>query len=582
MKKLFLFFCLIFFSAPAFADFKATISRTTLPEGESFQLYLRQNGDAEQPDVSVLNKDFTVVGQRKSYKTSIINGKAERYSENILTLIPKKTGKVELPAIYAGKEHTSPATLTVVPAGTALPASATLAQKQAAQAKVFLRAVLSDEKPFVAQQVAYTVKLYTHEDTVLLDGSLTPPQADGVSVEQWGDMRRSKTLVNEEPYNVLEYRFLLFPQKSGKIVLTAPRFQGAVSDPSAGGDTDFFGFQTSFSGLFGQKSIAVRAGDAVLDVQPPLAAAGADWLPAAHVEIAEETSPSTAEVALGEAVTRTVSIAANGALASQIPDPTFPAAEGYKLYPGQTDAKNLFDENGVVGVKTRQIVFMPTKAGEVVLPALELPWFDVKTQTLQTAVLPSKTIKVTGTEPVRNTAPAVEPAVSADEPKQAQSPAAAVVPIVRSDIEMDYRLFFAGILTGAGLMTLAWLVVSRFAFSRVRKAERRETVLSRRNAENALKQACAANDAVAVRIALLQVAAQYWENNPPLTLSGVADRFGDAAFAGRIDELNTVLYAPAPVEWSGKALWAAFKNTKLYRKSAAGKKSVPVPPLYPT
>ena len=183
---------------------------------------------------------------------------------------------------------------------------------------------------------------------------------------------------------------------------------------------------------------------------------------------------------------------------------------------------------------------------------------------------------------MRNTAPAVEPAVSADEPKQAQSPAAAVVPIVRSDIEMDYRLFFAGILTGAGLMTLAWLVVSRFAFSRVRKAERRETVLSRRNAENALKQACAANDAVAVRIALLQVAAQYWENNPPLTLSGVADRFGDAAFAGRIDELNTVLYAPAPVEWSGKALWAAFKNTKLYRKSAAGEKSVPVPPLYPT
>ena len=581
MKKLFLFFCLIFFAAPAFADFKATISRTTLPEGESFQLYLSQNGDAEQPDVSVLNRDFSIVGQRKSYKTSIINGKAERYSETILTLIPKKTGKVELPAIYAGKEHTSPATLTVVPAGTALPVSATPAQKQAAQAKVFLRAVLSDEKPFVAQQVVYTVKLYTHEDTVLLDGGLTPPQADGVSVEQWGDMRRSKTLVNGESYNVLEYRFLLFPQKSGKIVLAAPRFQGTVSDPNAGGDADFFGFQTAFSGLFGQKSVAVRAGDAVLDVRPPVGAAGKNWLPATRVEIAEETSPSTAEVALGEAVTRTVSVEANGALASQIPDLNFPAEQGYKLYPGQADTKNLFDENGVVGVKTRQIVFMPTKAGEIVLPALELPWFDVKTQTFQTAVLPSRTIKVKGTEPLPTAAPAVEAAAPAVESRQAESPAATVVPIVRTDVKADYRLFFAGLLTGAGIMTLAWLIVSRFAFARVSKAERRETVLSRRNAENALKQACAANDAVAVRIALLQVAAQYWESNPPLTLSGVADRFGDTAFAGRIDELNTVLYAPAPVEWSGKALWAAFKNTKVYRKSAAGEKSVPVPPLYP-
>ena len=117
---------------------------------------------------------------------------------------------------------------------------------------------------------------------------------------------------------------------------------------------------------------------------------------------------------------------------------------------------------------------------------------------------------------------------------------------------------------------------------RVRKAEVRQTVLPRRNAENALKQACAANDAVAARISLLQVAALYWENNPPLTLSGIADRFGDAVFAGQIDALNTVLYAPAPVEWSGKSLWAAFKNTKAYRRSAAGEKSVPVPPLYPT
>ncbi len=578
MKKLFLFFCLIFLSAPALADFTATVSRTTLPEGESFQLYLRQNGDAEQPDISVLNKDFSVVGQRKSYKTSIINGKAEKYNENILTLIPKKTGTVVLPAIYAGKEHTSPATLTVVPAGTALPASATLAQKQAAQAKVFLRAALSDEKPFVAQQVVYTVRLYTDENTVLLDGGLTPPQADGVTVEQWGDMRRSRTLINEVPYNVLEYRFLLFPQKSGKITLTAPRFQGTVSDPDAGRDTDFFGFQSAFSGLFGQKSIAVRAGDSVLDVRPKPAAAGTDWLPASNVEIAEEISPSSAEVALGEAITRTVSVAANGAPASQIPDPTFPAGDGYKLYPGQADAKNLFDDKGIVGVKTRQIVFMPTKAGEIVLPAMKLSWFDVKTQTVQTAVLPAKTVKATGSVPVPAT-----PAEPVAVPEQGTAPAAVPVkPLPPATVEADYRLFFAGILAGAGLMTLIWLIVSRFAFVRVRKAAERETVLPRRNAENALKQACAANDAVAARISLLQVAALYWESNPPLTLSGIADRFGDAVFAGQIDALNTVLYAPAPVEWNGKALWTAFKNTKIYRKSAAGEKSIPVPPLYPS
>lgn len=579
MKKLLLFFCLIFFSAPAFADFKATVSRTTLPEGESFQLYLRQNGDAEQPDVSVLNKDFAVIGQRKSYKTSIINGKAEKYNENILTLIPKKTGTVVLPAIYAGKEHTSPVNLTIVPAGTALPAAA--GQKQPVQSKVFLRAALSDEKPFVAQQVVYTVRLYTSEDTVLLDGALTPPAADGVAVEQWGEAKRSETLINEVPYNVLEYKFLLFAQKSGKIKLDAPRFQGIVSDPDAGRGTDVFGFQSAFSGFFGQKNIVVRAGDAVLDVRPPLAAAGADWLPAEHVEIAEEFSPESASVSLGEAVTRTVSVAVNGARATQIPDPDFPAGNGYKLYPGQTDSKNLFDDKGIVGVKTRQIVFMPTETGDVVLPALELRWFDVKTKTVQTAVLPSKTIKVTGTPPVTPDRDD-EPAVVAPVKQTVPQASAAVVPLETPNTALDYRLFFAGLLSGAGLTTLVWLIVSRAAFIRVRKAEARQAAVPRRAAESALKQACAANDAVAARIALLEVAALYWENNPPMTLSGVADRFRDAALAGQIDALNTVLYAPASVDWNGAGLWNAFKSSKFYRKSAEKNNAEPVPPLYPT
>ena len=156
------------------------------------------------------------------------------------------------------------------------------------------------------------------------------------------------------------------------------------------------------------------------------------------------------------------------------------------------------------------------------------------------------------------------------------------MPLETPNTALDYRLFFAGLLAGAGLMTLVWLIVGRAAFIRVRKVEARQAAVPRRAAETALKQACAANDAVAARIALLEVAALYWENNPPLTLSGVADRFRDAALAGQIDALNTVLYAPASVDWNGTGLWNAFKSSKLYRKSAEKNNTAPVPPLYPT
>ena len=103
------------------AGFEANVSRTVIPEGESFQLYLRQDGNGAKPDISVLNEDFLITMERKSFKSTYVNGKTQSFNENVLTLIPKKTGKVILPSIRAGKEQTSPIMLTVVAGGLMIP-----------------------------------------------------------------------------------------------------------------------------------------------------------------------------------------------------------------------------------------------------------------------------------------------------------------------------------------------------------------------------------------------------------------------------------------------------------------------------
>ena len=137
----------------ASAGFEGSVSQTTIPEGESFQLYLRQDGDAEQPDISVLNEDFIITGQRKSFKSTYINGKSEKFNETVLTLIPRKTGTVVLPSISAGKEKTAPVTLTVVPGGTPVPSATAQgsAPSSKAQAKVFVRAAVGKTQPFVQE-----------------------------------------------------------------------------------------------------------------------------------------------------------------------------------------------------------------------------------------------------------------------------------------------------------------------------------------------------------------------------------------------------------------------------------------------
>lgn len=594
----------------AFAGFEGSVSQTTVPEGESFQLYLRQDGGAEQPDISVLEKDFTVVGQRKSYKTSYINGKTQKYNELILTLIPKKSGKVILPSIQAGKEKTAEITLNVVPSGTAVSIGGDA--QASVQSQVFVRAEVNTQKPLIQEQIVYTVRLYT--STPILDGMVIPPQSDVVKIEQWEDPKRSRTTLNGQPYVVTEYKFVLFPQKSGKISIPSTKFQGVISDPHAERDNmdemfDGFGFgrMPSFSGFLGQKSIAVQSKEIVLDVQPkPEAAGEAPWLPATDVAVSEDIVPAKASVTIGDALTRTVTVMASGVRDTQVPDPSFPDGSGYKQYPGKTDSKNVFDKNGIVGVKTKQIVFMPTETGALILPKMEIPWFDTKTKKMKKAVLPERRVTVIPGEDGAASASSPSVQVPAQKTSNEVKRTEAVLPVQGVLTEKEapkileeqlsaypmlgyllkrpVLLFCIGVMLGGCVVFLLWLLL-RFSV-KAQKGRRvgkdQESEFSLQKAVKMLKDACATETPAEAKAALLKIGASYWRKNPPLTLSDLANRFSDDAFFIQIEKLNQALYAKQGSSWSGDDLWRAFRGTRQYGQIKKTAEKVPVPPLYPS
>ncbi len=585
---------------PAAADFQANVSATTIPEGESFQLYLRQDGGGADPDVSVLNADFTVVMQRKSYKSSYVNGKSQTFNENVLTLIPKKTGEVVLPSIRAGREQTKPLKLTVVAGGTAVSAPSGERADAARQSNVFIRSEIADKTPYVGQQTVLTVKLYSFVQTPLLDGTVAAPRADGVVAEQWGDAKRSRETVNGRLYDVLEYKYLLFSNKTGRVALPPFRFQGMISDPDgrdADLDDDPFGFGGFFTaGFGGQKVVAAQTAGIELNVrEKPDHVTGA-WLPATNVAVSETVEPAGGSVALGDALTRTVTVSAAGARDSQIPDVVFPDGSAYKQYPGKTDSKNVFDNGGIVGVKTRQIVFMPTEAGRVVLPALEIPWFDVASGQTRKAVLPARTVVVTGaavSAPVRpeNTAQTVPPPVEKKAETEAVPAASAPAPAATAEglavlekiaAQSPLRLFLAGILAGCFVVTALGLAARYLFFKNKGKAEggARQNV-SLRTAAGDLKSACRSGDAERAKAALLAVGQSLWPERPPLTLSALAGRFNDAALTDQVEKLNGALYGGRAAKWDGNALWTVFQSAQSAAKTGKNGEKPPVPPLYP-
>lgn len=592
------------------AGFEANVSRTVIPEGESFQLYLRQDGSGEKPDISVLNEDFLITMERKSFKSTYVNGKAQSFNENVLTLIPKKTGQVVLPSIRAGKEQTKPITLTVVAGGQALPDDPVAREKaQALQPNVFIRYSLKNKSPYVGEQIPLTVKLYSFFQTPLLDGSVVPPHADGVTAEQWGDVARRREVVNNRTYDVLEYKFLLFAQKSGKIELSPAQFRGVISDTSAPSDgmDDFFSMNGGglFSNFFNQKNIAVQSDPVTLNVKPiPSGSVGA-WLPATDVSVSEDLTPSKQSIALGEALTRTVTVMAFGVQDTQIPDLVFTNAGGYKQYPGKTDSKNLFDNNGIVGVKTRQIVFMPTVSGQVVLPEMKIPWFDVKSGKTKQAVLPSRTIAVTPaeggnvsvpfvqtSEPVENKEPVVEPVSPKEEsefakafsepPDNTAEQKAARAFWEKYVHQSPLRLFLAGILAGGAAVLVLWLLVHFLIFNKMKEKQVSENQKEKDTVSiKHVRDACLSGSAERVKDALLIWARSYWFENPPLTVSDAVNRLKSEDLIKEAGLLNKALYGENKNEWNGENFWQAFKNAVEKNKNEQKEEKIPVPPLYP-
>lgn len=589
------------------AGFEANVSKTVIPEGESFQLYLRQDGNGPAPDISVLNENFLITMERKSFKSTYVNGKTQSFNENVLTLIPRKTGKVVLPSIRAGKEKTSPITLTVVAGGQALPDDPVARQKaQSAQPNVFVRYALDNKTPYVGQQIPLTVRLYSFVQTPILDGAVIPPKADGVTAEQWGDMKRGRERLHNRTYDVLEYRFVLFAQKSGKIELSPVQFKGAISDPDSRPDDmdDLFGMGggSFFSGFFNQKNVAVQSDPIVLNVRPAENVSGGYWLPAADVAVSEDLTPPKQSITLGEALTRTVTVMATGVRDTQIPDLAFVDGAGYKQYPGKTDSKNLFDDKGIVGVKTRQIVFMPTIAGKVVLPSMEIPWFDVKTGKMKKAVLPSRTITVTAdssetsvslppvspqTASVQDNPPEVKKesafAEAFSEPPQSTAEQEAAHAFWEKYVHQSpLRLFLAGLLAGGAVVTSLWLLMHFLIFKKSKTVSLPQHIKENDAAcVKRLKEACQSGSAEKAKQALLEWGRSHWPEKPPLTVSKLAERLNSPALKQEADSLNDALYGEDRSQWHGEDFWLAFKEARADEKKKWKTEKIPVPPLYP-
>ncbi len=595
------------------AGLDASLDRTRVVEGEALVLTLTAPGDAwGVPDLSPLEADFEVTNQGQSTRMSIVNGRSSSVREWQFMLAPKRSGALSVPSLVLGNLSSEPLAVEVLPADRAAEVGESL--------PVMLEVEVDQESPYVQGQVIYRALVLS--SVSVSQGSLTDPVSEGSIIERLGEDRRFETYRNGRRYQVIERSYAVFPQRSGPVKIQAPVLTGEVPEQRASRKTPrgsmfggalgqdferFFGRDPfeDMGGLFqSTRPVRVSGRELELAVRPQPAGTGSPWLPAESLQLVETWSPDISELRVGEPVTRTIAITAQGLTDAQLPDLEIPLPDGVRAYPDKTRAETRADGDDLVSVKEIKLALVASAEGELTLPEVRLSWWDTEADRERVAALPARVVNVL---PARAGAPAA-PAQFAAEPSLAQAESgrpAHKTPEAPAGIQdaappserpapIDWP-FPAGLWPWiSGGLVVVWLLTLGL-WLRERRASRQRgepkggkppgsaqgTSLS--HLRSGIKRACVAGDPRAAREALLAWAAVNWPDAPPRRLEDLARRL-DAGAGDALEELDRCLYAGAAARWDGARAWSALEPMLSRASRGSGDRAAAadaLPPLYP-
>jgi hypothetical protein len=116
-------------------------------------------------------------------------------------------------------------------------------------------------------------------------------------------------------------------------------------------------------------------------------------LPAASLSLVDDSVlPDQARV--GEPLTRTIRLRAQGLGFEQLPELEMDKPAGTEVYADKADTQTRDDGTWLYGERTRKFAIVPNRTGTLTLPEVRVQWWDTVHDRLETAVLPAHRIEV--------------------------------------------------------------------------------------------------------------------------------------------------------------------------------------------
>jgi hypothetical protein len=215
-------------ASAAWSALRTFLEPRLIDEMDTVRLTIRADGTAqsEAPDLTPLMDDFEVLGNQTSSRISSVNGRTIASVEYQISLRPRRTGELLVPSLKIGDEFSEEIRLAVRPLDPAL--------KETIENMVFFEAELSRNPVYVQAQTILTRRLFYSQGVQIYSDLPGVPEVDSAVVIPLGETQSRSVIRGGQRYGVIEQKFALFPEQSGRLIIPSISVTSSVRLQTAG------------------------------------------------------------------------------------------------------------------------------------------------------------------------------------------------------------------------------------------------------------------------------------------------------------------------------------------------------------
>ena len=405
VKTVLLILVISIWSTASNAELSTRLSRSSIDELESVQLTIRANGtrSVEELDLSELEKNFQVLNTNTSSQYQYINGNEHSWVDYQITLKPRIAGTLTIPSLTIGNESSLPLKLKVSPISQSL--------RDEINQLVFFEVETSKESVYVQEQLLFTRRLVYSNGVQLYNEIPGPPKIANALVLILGETRSGTTERNGKKYGVVEQRFAIFPEMSGKLEIPAIDITASV--------------RLIERGRVSRKGVRVSTTDLLVNVMPVPEAypEEAPWLPAQAIILTQTLEPGVSKANVGDTLQRRIQVRIDGNTGSILPSLNAQPSESlFSIYPTAPSIEDDTSGDSVIGFRTESSSIVPLQPGQLSLGETSITWWDTVSNEVRISVLADSRISAAGSAIYRDYEEQrkirdVKPEVSKSEPE---------------------------------------------------------------------------------------------------------------------------------------------------------------------